>query len=190
MILVYVYTWDTVTKMMFSIDKLKAANGKTMTKRLFYELCYTDPSQAVFTLKERDIVVRGKNFLSLQQLFLSLVPNDPTEYEFAMTLFGSWEVWLDFNKSPVLRPFITRWRKEAEVKVKSEAIKAIAEEMRSGGRSSFGAAKLLLDRGWLDKEAASQAKRKLQEKEEEEMNKEALLTLNEDAERLGLNKLN
>jgi hypothetical protein len=68
--------------------------------------------------------------------------------------------------------------------------KAIAEEMRSGGRSSFGAAKLLLDRGWLDKEAASQAKRKLQEKEEEEMNKEALLTLNEDAERLGLNKLN
>jgi cytochrome oxidase assembly protein ShyY1 len=62
--------------------------------------------------------------------------------------------------------------------------------MRSGGRSSFGAAKLLLDRGWLDKEAASQAKRKLQEKEEEEMNKEALLTLNEDAERLGLNKLN
>jgi hypothetical protein len=172
--------------MMFSIDQLKASNGKTMSKRLFYELCYTDPSQALFTLKERDLVVRGKTMLSLQQLYLSLVPNDPTEYEFAMTLFGSWEVWQDFNKSPVLKPYIARWRKEAEIKVKSEAIKSIAEEMRSGGRSSFGAAKLLLERGWLDKEAASQAKRKLQEKEDEELDKEARTLLSEDAERLGI----
>jgi hypothetical protein len=49
--------------MMFSIDKLKAANGKTMTKRLFYELCYTDPSQAVFTLKERDIEASLRSWL-------------------------------------------------------------------------------------------------------------------------------
>jgi hypothetical protein len=103
-----------------------------------------------------------------------------------MTLFGSWEIWQDFNKSPVLKPYIARWRKEAEIKVKSEAIKSIAEEMRSGGRSSFGAAKLLLERGWLDKEAASQAKRKLQEKEDEELDKEARTLLSEDAERLGI----
>jgi hypothetical protein len=145
-----------------------------------------DPSRALFTLKENDIEVRGQTFLSLQKLYISLVPNDPTEYEFAMTIFGSWDVWQDLNKSPLLKPSIARWRKEAEVKVKSEAIKAIAEEMRSGGRSSFGAAKLLLERGWLDKEAASQAKRKLIEKEEEEMDKQALSMLNEDAQRLGI----
>jgi hypothetical protein len=38
----------------------------------------------------------------------------------------------------------------------------------------------------LDKEAASQAKRKLIEKEEEEMDKQALSMLNEDAQRLGI----
>lgn len=130
--------------------------------------------------------MRGQTFLSLQKLYISLVPNDPTEYEFAMTIFGSWDVWQDLNRSPLLKPHISRWRKEAEVKVKSTAIKAIAEEMRSGGRSSFGAAKLLLERGWLDKEAASQAKRKLQEKEEEEMDKQALSMLNDDAQRLGI----
>jgi hypothetical protein len=145
-----------------------------------------DPSRALFTLKENDIEVRGQTFLSLQKLYISLVPNDPTEYEFAMTIFGSWDVWQDLNRSPLLKPHISRWRKEAEVKVKSTAIKAIAEEMRSGGRSSFGAAKLLLERGWLDKEAASQAKRKLQEKEEEEMDKQALSMLNDDAQRLGI----
>jgi hypothetical protein len=172
--------------MMFSLSQLKGDNNKTFTKSLFFELCYMDPSRALFTLKEQDIEVRGQTFLSLQKLYISLVPNDPTEYEFAMTIFGSWDVWQDLNKSPLLKPSIARWRKEAEVKVKSEAIKAIAEEMRSNGRSSFGAAKLLLERGWLDKEAASQAKRKLIEKEEEEMDKQALSMLNEDAQRLGI----
>ena len=172
--------------MMFSLDQLKAVNNKTMTKSLFFELCYSDPSKALFTLKETDLEVRGKTYLSLQKLYTGMVPNDPTEYTFALTVFGSWDVWQDICKAPPLKPFVARWRKEAEVKVKSEAIIAIAEEMRSGGRSSFGAAKLLLERGWLDKEAASQAKRKPQEKEEEDMDKQAIASLNEDAQRLGL----
>jgi hypothetical protein len=62
--------------------------------------------------------------------------------------------------------------------------------MKSNGRSSFSAAKLLLDKGWLDKDSAAQANKKLKAKEEEEQNKEALSILSEDAERLGLNKLN
>ena len=84
----------------------------------------------------------------------------------------------------------TKGEKEVEVKVKSEAIKAIAEEMKTKGRSSFSAAKLLLDKGWLDKEAATVAKKKLKAKEEEDMNKEALSLLSDDAERLGLTRAN
>ncbi len=72
------------------------------------------------------------------------------------------------------------------VKVKSQAIQAIAEEMKSNGRSSFSAAKLLLDKGWLDNDTASQAKKKLQAKEQEEENKQALSLLQDDAQRLGL----
>jgi hypothetical protein len=58
--------------------------------------------------------------------------------------------------------------------------------MKTKGRSSFSAAKLLLDKGWLDKENASQAKQKLKAKEDEDQNKQALSHLTEDAERLGI----
>lgn len=171
---------------MFSIDKLKGVNGKGRTKSLFYELSYVDPSDSIFTLKEQDIEAHGKHYVSLQALYLALVPNDPTEYEFSQTVFGSWSIWQNIASSTVIKTHVARWRKEVEVKVKSEAIKAIAEEMKTGGRSSFSAAKLLLDKGWLDKDTASQAKKKLVAKEEEEESKQALSLLSQDADRLGL----
>jgi len=124
--------------------------------------------------------------LSLQKLYLQLAPADPTEYEFAQTVFGSWEVWKTVSSASNVKAHVARWRSEVEVKVKSEAIKAIAEEMKTNGRSSFSAAKLLLDKGWLDKENASQAKQKLKAKEDEDQNKQALSHLTEDAERLGI----
>ena len=58
--------------------------------------------------------------------------------------------------------------------------------MKSNGRSSFSAAKLLLEKGWLDKDTASKAKQKLAAKEQQEQDKEALALLSEDAERLGI----
>ena len=90
------------------------------------------------------------------------------------------------SEAPQIKPFVNHWRNEVIVKVKSQAIQAIAEEMKSNGRSSFSAAKLLLDKGWLDNDTASQAKKKLQAKEQEEENKQALSLLENDAQRLGL----
>ncbi len=58
--------------------------------------------------------------------------------------------------------------------------------MKEGGRSSFSAAKLLLEKGWLDKDNSSQAKKKLAVKEQEDQNKQALALLSEDAHRLGI----
>ncbi len=175
---------------MYTYEQLKGSNGKPRTKSLFYELSYNDPVYSLFTLKERDIEAHGKHYVSLQQLYVAMVPNDPTEYEFALTVFGSWEVWKAISSAPQVKAHVARWRAEVEVKVKSEAIKAIAEEMKSNGRSSFSAAKLLLDKGWLDKDNAAVAKSKLKAKENEEQEKAALSILSEDAERLGLNKLN
>ena len=175
---------------MFQYENFKGSNGKTKTKSLFYELCYSDTEDAVFTLKDRDLEAHGKMYLSLQKLYLQMAPADPTEYEFAQTVFGSWDVWSAIKKSPFIKKDYELWRKEGIVKIKSMAIQAIAEEMRSNSRSSFSAAKLLLEKGWLDKEAASQAKQKLTAKEKEEEDKEALVLLSEDADRLGILKLN
>ena len=143
--------------MMFQYENFKGSNGKTKTKSLFYELCYSDTEDAVFTLKDRDLEAHGK---------------------------------MNVSNASGVKTHIARWRKEVEVKVKSEAIKAIAEEMKTKGRSSFSAAKLLLDKGWLDKEAATVAKTKLKAKEDEDMNKEALSLLSDDAKRLGLTRAN
>lgn len=173
--------------MMFSVDQLKGPNGKCRTKSLFYELSYYDTTDVIFTTKEKDIRVDDKLYVSLHQLYVSMVPNDPTEYDFAQRVFGSWDIWQTISKAPQIKPYVNKWRKEVEVKVKSQAIQAIAEEMKTGGRSSFSAAKLLLEKGWLDKDNASQAKKKLQAKEDEEQNKEALNLLSEDAKRLGIN---
>ena len=171
---------------LFTMSQLKGPNGKCRTKSLFYELSYYDTTDVIFTTKEQDITVKGKAYVSLQQLFINMVPNDPTEYEFAMSVFGSWEVWKTISEAPQLKPFVTNWRNEVVVKVKSQAIQAIAEEMKSNGRSSFSAAKLLLDKGWLDNDTASQAKKKLQAKEQQEQDKQALSLLENDAQRLGL----
>jgi len=171
---------------MFTFDQLKTANGITRTKSLFYELSYHDPEFAIFTTKEHDLEVNGRMMVSLQQIYVAMVPNDPTEYEFAQTVFGSWEVWDKIQRAPQIAPFVKKWRNEVEIKVKSQAIQAIATEMKEGGRSSFSAAKLLLEKGWLDKDNVSQAKRKLKAKEEEEQNKQALSLLSEDADRLGI----
>ncbi len=172
--------------MMFTLDQLKAGNGKIRTKSLFFELSYGDPSEAIFTLKSVDHEAHGKTYLSLQKLYLSICPSDPTEYEFSQVVFGSWDIWQTLSNSDYLKHHVARWRHEVEVRIKSEAIKSIAEEMKTGGRSSFSAAKLLLEKGWLEKDTASQAKKKLKEKESEDQDKAALNLLSSDAERLGL----
>jgi hypothetical protein len=171
---------------LFSSELTRNPNNVVRTKSLFLELCYLNPEFAIFTTKEEDHHHNGKVYVSLSKLYLSIVPSDPTEYDFSQVVFGSWHTWDVIRSSPQIKPFYNRWRKEVEVKIKSKAIQAIAQEMAEGGRSSFSAAKLLLDRGWIEKDTVSVAKKKLMEKEEEELNKEALSLLSEDAERLGL----
>lgn len=176
--------------MLFGTEYTKTIKGVVRTKSLFYELSYDNLQHVIFTLKDEDVEHNGRTYMSLAKLYRNLVPQDPTEYTFGMTIFGNWHVWEVLREAPQLKPYIARWRREAEVKIKSEAISAIASEMKEGGRSSFTAAKLLLERGWIEKEAASKSKMKLQEKEEQDMDREAMKLLGEEAERLGLNKLN
>lgn len=172
--------------MLFNETQLRTSQGKLRTRSLFWELSYFEPEHVIFTLRENDLEKNGKTYTSLRKLYLSYCVSDPTEYTFAWAVFGSWDTWQQLSRSNYVKKDIESWRKEVEVKIKSEAIRSIASEMRDGGRSSFGAAKLLLERGWLDDKSASKAKEKLKAKEEEEMDKQALSLLSEDAERLGI----
>ena len=156
-----------------------------MTKALFYELSYDKPVHVLFTLKDDDIEVGNRHLHSLKKLYLSIVAEDPTEYTFAQSVFGNWDIWDTIRKSPLVKPYIDGWRRETEVKIKSSAIQSIIEESRSG-RNAYQASKLLLERGWIERETATATKEKARREQERKLDDEAYEKLKEDAERLGL----
>ncbi len=161
--------------------------GHTRIKSLFLELSYDNNKFQLFTLKDKDIVTSvGKPLLSIKKLYLDHVSNDPTEYTFAMAVFGTWDIWDTIRTNPSLRRYYSKWREEVDVRIKSEAIRSIAEEMREGGRSSFTAAKLLLERGWIEKVNPHDRKSERQKQKETTLDRQAMQMLSKDAERLGL----
>lgn len=110
----------------------------------------------------------------------------PIVFSFAETVFGQWEIWETIKSSPFLKTFVAKWKREVEIKIKSKAIKAIHEEMETNGRSSFTAAKLLLERGWIEPEKVQDIKTRKRKEEEKLLDDEAIKSFNEDADRLGL----
>jgi len=122
--------------------------GRYRTMSLFFE--YNQSSMAaVYTLKPQHHSYAGKDYVSLQQLYLELAvaPIDG-EYEFAMAAFGSWEQWQRICANVALRRYIDVWRDELEVKIRSEALKSLVETSRTEGSRGTTAAKWLASGQW------------------------------------------
>jgi len=165
---------------MYSLSQLKTDNGIIRTKSLFYELSYDDPEFALFTLKEEDIVMpNGRPATCLGKLYIAFATMDPTEYQFANSVFGSWEVWEKMQTTVPLRKPIDKWRREAEVKRKSLAFESVVKEIQEGGRSSFTAAKFLINEEWKSREDGRAARK--------EKNSKDKSTSQEAFERAGVN---
>lgn len=131
----------------------KGDQGVTRTKSLFYELSYDNPEHVIFTLKEHDIVLpNGRPAMALSQIFIDSVTTDPTEYEFAQAVFGSLEVWDKISNAPQLRTHVEKWRREATIRRKAMAFKSVLQEVQEGGKSSFTAAKYLIEEPWAAKD--------------------------------------
>jgi hypothetical protein len=136
---------------LFDTSLTKNDSGAVMTMALFYELSYDNHQHVIFTLKDHDIELpNGRPAVALSQKFIDLCTMDPTEYEFAQVIFGSWDVWERISNSPKLAPHVKRWRKEATIRRKAMAFKAVISEVSEGGRSSFTAAKYLIEENWVD----------------------------------------
>ena len=146
---------------LFEMSQLKNDSGALRTQSLFYELSYDNPEHAIFTLKEDDITLpSGRKAYSLRQLFLARTTFDPTEYEFALAVFGSWDVWQRLSKSARVKAHVEDYRHEAAVRRKAMAFGSIINEVREGGKSSFTAAKYLIDEPWATKDARTTDGRK------------------------------
>lgn len=124
----------------------KDTMGRFRTQSLFWEFKYR-AFIPVFTLKDEDHTVKGVTYISMRRLYLEY--GDPTEYEFAMGVLGSWAHWMKITQNTLLRVYVVKWREELELKLRAEAIREvryISQDPTNKGR--LGAAKWMADKGW------------------------------------------
>lgn len=162
--------------------RFKASNGMWLTDSLFRENVWGDKIHlAVYSTKEYDLHLDGKIYPSLKKLYMSVA--DPTEYKFAEKHLGGWTHWNRMLNNQKLRPMIDKWREELEVKLRSQAFRALRSTAVNEGAKGTTAAKWLAEKGW-------EPKRGRPSKEEVERTKKVHAgiheELEEDFERMGL----
>lgn len=131
-------------------SKFKNERGMLLTRSLFYETSL-NADLAVYTLKDFDHTVGDKTYPSLYLLYMAA--NDPIEYTFANTHLDSWSHWEQLTESTFFKKTVARWRKELELKIRSEALAKIAQEAAKGGRDALRAHTYLLEKKWLEEPA-------------------------------------
>jgi len=147
-----------------SSNPLVNINNKFLLKGLFYEETLADKSTVLWTLKEQDY----KGYPSLYRLYMEA--NDLTEYKFIKKHFGSMAHWEALCQCKWFAPLIEAWRKELELKVRSEALANIQREAKTSSKNSFSANKFLIDKGWVE----NKQERKVGRTSKEEIKRQAL----------------
>jgi len=164
-----------------SHDVMRDVKGRKRTMSLFYETNVSS-LEAEYTTKDYNHVVGEKTYISIYLIYMELA--DPTEYEFAKLVFGSWQHWERICRADLFKPMIEEWRSELEVKLRSGAIKQIMKNSTLSEGRGQTAAKFLADRGW-DKRPAG-APSKAEKARKAKIDKSIHHELEDDAERLGL----
>ena len=132
--------------------EFKDAMGRPLTQGLFLEVGY-NTQFAIYTLKDQDFEYEGKLYPSLKRLYLEM--SDPIEYEFANTYLSGWEQWQRICNNKALSKHIDAWRRELEIKIRSEAVKEIIKTSKT--EKGFQAAKWIAEKGY-DKKAGRPSK--------------------------------
>jgi len=134
----------------------KDSRGRPLTQGLFLEIGY-NTEFAEYTLKDDDFEYEGKLYPSLKKLYIKMA--DPIEYNFATTHLGSWEQWQRISNNKILKKYIDPWRKELELKLRSEAVAEVIKFSKTD--KGFQAAKWLADKGF-DKRAGRPSKEEIE----------------------------
>jgi hypothetical protein len=131
-----------------AIDKslFRSSTNSRYLKGLFYETTLANKFSVVYTLKDQDHL----SFPSLYRLYLEA--NDPTEYRFALEHLDGWEHWEMLCSCTWFKPYVERWRRELELRLKSESLARIMREAKTNSKESFTANRYLLEKGWEAKD--------------------------------------
>jgi hypothetical protein len=131
------------------IIDLRDELGRYRTASLFKESYVSHVSKEkyppLFTLKPRDT----DGLLSMGKIFIDL--EDPTGYQVAIKLLGSYDHWKELCKAKWFIPYLQAWEEELEIKLQSQALVKIKEIASGDTSQSIQAAKFLNDKGWKPK---------------------------------------
>ena len=166
-------------------DAFKDTQGRFRTQSLFYETRHRS-YPAFFTTKKRDIVRDGRTYHSLYLKYMDI--SDPTEYQVAIRLFGSWEHWQAMNKAKWFTDLVTGWREELRTKLESARYFEMKDQIKSNPKSpqAIQATKWLAER-YGEKEVVKRGRPSKAEKARHlKTLEENTAELDEDIERLGL----
>ena len=128
----------------YNKEQLKDTEGRPLTQGLFLEPTYKT-NYAIFTFDDNDKVHKGKKYISLKRLYLEEA--DLTEYQFATKYLLGWNHWNRMKENKLLNVHFEQWKEELHIKLRSEAIRGIVEDMSD----NFQALKWLAEAGWEKK---------------------------------------
>lgn len=146
---------------MFPKEMLYNASGKKKTQSLFIET-KRQGDEPFLSLKPQ----KDNGMVSLRDLFIQLVVDDPSEVTFAEVVFGDYEFWQNLLKCNWMDEHVKIWRSITDAKRKSKAFKSILSEVENDSRNAYSAAKYLIEEPWKDKRN-KQTKQQVQETAEE-----------------------
>lgn len=165
-------------------NKYRASTGQRLLKGLFFEET-ADKASAVYTLKNWDHL----GYPSMYRLFLEA--DDPTEYTFATAYLDGWDHWEILCACTWFKPYVSKWRRELEVRAKARALLAIKDlAANKTAKESYQANKFLINGGWKEKTSGRGAGRPSKEEVQKEAQRLAQdsKTIDDDFNRItGLN---
>jgi hypothetical protein len=123
--------------------------AKKPSKMWFYETTLPDTRNEFtnYSLKKKDHKVGDKTYLSLHKIYIEM--EDPTEYEFALSVFGDYSVWENLCNLSWFKTHHVQMQKELMLKLKARTIRNMINDLEEG-KASYNAQKYLADAGYLD----------------------------------------
>lgn len=129
--------------MMFKREQLYNASGKARSTSIFIEY----DSKGIMTLRHK----KPNGVPSLRDLYIQYCSEDPTEYSFAIEVFGDTFFWFNLRERKFIQDLLPEWEHMASLARKSKAFKALISEVELNGRGLVTAAKYLIDKSPTDK---------------------------------------
>ena len=162
--------------------QFKNSSGRCYLQALFYETTLADKRTVAYTLKDRE----HEGYPSLYLLYIKYCIDDPTEYKFAVNCLDSLNHWEQICEGPWFQEYLTKWRREVDLAIRSRALVNIIRESKTPSKNSFMANKFLLEGNWKqDRKAGRPSKDDIRKEAYEQVSQARQIS--EDAQRLGLN---